>query len=70
MIDLKTGFPVSRIKNVIGPSVKLADAMVVPIMVMEVEAGLYLINQLCNIACVIIDDHYQIYTSNNIRLKR
>lgn len=39
MIDLKTGFPVSRIKNVIGSSAKLADAMAIPIMVMEVEAG-------------------------------
>jgi thiamine biosynthesis lipoprotein len=70
-IDPKTGFPVSGIKSVsvIGPSAELADAMATPIMVMGVEAGLYLINQLGNMACVIIDDHHQIYTSNNIRLK-
>lgn len=70
-IDPKTGFPVSGIKSVsvIGPSAELADAMATPIMVMGVEAGLYLINQLRNMACVIIDNYNKIYTSNNIRLK-
>ena len=70
-IDPKIGFPVSGIKSasVLGPSAELADAMATPIVVMGVEAGLYLINQLRNMACVIIDDHNKIYTSNNIRLK-
>lgn len=67
-IDPKTGFPVSGIKSVtiICPNAELADAMATPITVLGVDAGLGLINQMQQIACIIIDDNNIVYTSNNI----
>lgn len=69
-IDPKTGFPVSGIKSVtiICPNAELADAMATPITVLGVDAGLSLINQMQQIACIIIDDSNTIYTSNNINI--
>jgi thiamine biosynthesis lipoprotein len=71
-IDPKTGLPVAGIKSVtiICPSAELADALATPVMVMGVRAGLHLINQTKNIACIIIDDDDKIYTSNNIKITR
>jgi FAD:protein FMN transferase len=70
-IDPKTGYPVSGIKSVtiISPNAEIADAMATPVMVMGIKVGLDMINQMKNIACIIIDDHNNIYTSNNIRIK-
>lgn len=69
-IDPKTGFPVSGIKSVtiICPNAELADAMATPITVLGVDAGISLINQMQQIACIIIDDSNTIYTSNNINI--
>jgi FAD:protein FMN transferase len=69
-IDPKTGFPVSGIKSVtiICPNAEIADAMATPVMVMGIKAGLDLINQVKNIACIIIDDNDRIHTSKNINL--
>lgn len=69
-IDPKTGFPVSGIKSVtiICPNAELADAMATPITVLGVDAGLGLINQMKQIACIIIDDDNNIYTSKNINV--
>jgi thiamine biosynthesis lipoprotein len=71
-IDPKTGFPVSGIKSVtvMSPSAELADAMATPVMVMGVQAGLHLVNQLNQLACVIVDDHDRLFTSKNINLKQ
>ncbi|MEO6978549.1 MAG: FAD:protein FMN transferase, partial [Mucilaginibacter sp.] len=67
-IDAKTGFPVSVLKSVsvVSPTAELSDAMATPIMMMGVNAGLYLINQLQQLACVIIDDHNRVYTSKEV----
>lgn len=69
-IDPKTGYPVHGIKSatIICPSAELADAMATPVMVMGIKAGLNLINQVKGIACIIIDDHNNLYTSKNINL--
>ena len=69
-IDPHTGFPVSGIKSVsiICPQAELADALATPVMVMGVEVGLNLINQLKNIACIIIDENQNLYTSKNINI--
>lgn len=69
-IDPKTGFPVSGIKSVtiLCPNAELADAMATPITVLGVDAGLGLINQMKQIACIIIDDDNNLYTSNNINV--
>jgi thiamine biosynthesis lipoprotein len=70
-IDPKTGLPVSGIKSVsvICPSAELADALATPIVVMGVEVGLNLINQLQHVACIIIDDDDRMYASKNINIK-
>lgn len=69
-IDPKTGYPVHGIKSVtiICSSAEIADAMATPVMVMGIKAGLNLINQVKNIACIIIDDNNTLYTSKNINL--
>jgi thiamine biosynthesis lipoprotein len=69
-IDPKTGYPVSGIKSVtiVAPNAELADALTTPVMVMGVEVGLYLINQMRHIACIIIDENDRLHTSDTIRL--
>jgi thiamine biosynthesis lipoprotein len=69
-IDPKTGLPVSGIKSVtiIAPNAELADALATPVMVMGINAGLHLINQLPHISCIIIDDDNKLYTSTNIKI--
>jgi thiamine biosynthesis lipoprotein len=71
-IDPKTGLPVSGIKSVtiICPSAELADALATPVVVMGVNVGLDLINQLQHVACIIIDDEDRLYTSRNINVKQ
>lgn len=70
-IDPKTGLPVSGVKSVsvICPSAELADALATPIVVMGVKVGLNLINQLQQVACIVIDDHDRLFASKNINLK-
>jgi thiamine biosynthesis lipoprotein len=69
-IDPKTGFPVSGIKSVtvICPSAELADAMATPVMVMGIRAGLDLVNQMKDIACILIDDADHVFTTHNIKM--
>lgn len=69
-IDPKTGLPVHGIKSVtiISPNAEIADAMATPVTIMGIRAGLDMINQIKNIACIIIDDQDKIYTSKNINL--
>jgi thiamine biosynthesis lipoprotein len=69
-IDPKTGMPVTGIKSVtiICPSAELADAMATPVMVMGIQVGLDLINQMKQMACIIIDDDNRLYTSRNIKI--
>ncbi|MDB5242674.1 MAG: thiamine biosynthesis protein ApbE [Spirosoma sp.] len=69
-IDPKTGYPVSGIKSVtiIAPNAELADALATPIMVMGTRVGLDLIDQMHQIACIIIDDDDRLHTSANVRL--
>jgi thiamine biosynthesis lipoprotein len=69
-IDPKTGLPVSGIKSVtiIAPNAELADALATPVMVMGINAGMHLINQLPGTSCIIIDDNNKLHTSSNIKL--
>lgn len=70
-INPKTGLPVTGIKSVtiISPNAEIADAMATPVTIMGIKAGLSLINQINNLACIIIDDNNRIYTSQNINLQ-
>ncbi len=69
-IDPASGFPISGIKSVsvICPIAELADAMATPIAILGIEKGIDLINQMENIACVIIDDNNNLFCSKNINL--
>lgn len=69
-IDPKTGMPVTGIKSVtiICPNAEMADAMATPITIMGIKAGLYLVNQLKGMACIIVDDNNKVYTSKNIHI--
>lgn len=70
-INPKTGLPVTGIKSVtiICPNAEIADAMATPVTIMGVKAGLNLVNQIDQMACIIIDDNNKIYSSTNIQLK-
>ncbi|MEN0055952.1 MAG: FAD:protein FMN transferase [Mucilaginibacter sp.] len=70
VVTAKKGFPVSEITSVsiISPTAELSDAMASPIINIGVNAGLYLINQLNQIACIIIDDQNRIYTSKDVNI--
>ena len=69
-IDPKTGLPAGGIKSVtiICSNAEIADAMATPVMIMGIKAGLNLVNQMKQIACIIIDDNNIIHTSKNIQL--
>jgi thiamine biosynthesis lipoprotein len=69
-IDPRTGYPVRGIKSVtiITTNAELGDAMATPVMIMGIEAGLYMINQMKDIEAVLIDDNNRVYTSSNIHL--
>jgi len=69
-IDPRTGLPVTGIKSVsiICANAEMADAMATPVTIMGIEAGLFMINQLKGIGCIIIDDNNRIFTSKNIQL--
>ena len=69
-INPKTGYPVSGIKSVsiICPIAELADALATPVTILGVNDGLGLINQIKGVACVIVDDHNNVYKSDNIKI--
>lgn len=70
VMTAKKGFPVSEITSVsiISPTAELSDAMASPLINIGVNAGLYMINQLNQIACIIIDDQNRIYTSKDVSI--
>jgi thiamine biosynthesis lipoprotein len=70
-INPRTGLPVAGIKSVtiITTNAEVADAMATPVMIMGINAGLDLINQMKDIEAVIIDDDNNLYTSQNINIK-
>ncbi len=69
-IDPKTGMPVRGIKSVtiICPNAEIADAMATPVMIMGIKTGLDMLNQMKEVAGIIIDDNDKIYTTKNINL--
>jgi thiamine biosynthesis lipoprotein len=68
-INPRTGLPISGIKSVtvISPNAEFCDAMTTPVMIMGIESGLNLVNQMNQVECVIIDDNNKIFTSNHIK---
>ena len=70
-IDPRSGMPVTGIQSVtiICPNAEIADAMATPVMIMGVQVGLDMINQVKGIECIIIDEKDRIYSSSNIQLR-
>lgn len=69
-INPRTGLPVTGIKSVtiVCNNAEMADAMATPVTIMGIEAGLYMVNQLKGIGCIMIDDNNRVFTSKNINL--
>ena len=69
-IDPRTGMPVSGIKSVtiISPFAELSDALATPVMIMGTDIGLDLLNQMKQVAALIIDDSNRLKTTCNIQL--
>jgi thiamine biosynthesis lipoprotein len=70
-INPRTGLPVTGIKSVtiISTNAEIADAMATPVMIMGIEAGLHMINQIKNIEAIVVDDNNKLYVTNNIKIK-
>ena len=68
-ISARNGFPVSSIMSVsvISPTAELSGALTAPVMAMGVNASLYLVNKLNQMACIIVDDHNRVYASKGIK---
>jgi len=66
---LKSGFVVSAIENinVLSPSAEFAGALTSPLMAMGINSGLYLVNRLNQVGCVITDDQNRVYTSKGVK---
>jgi thiamine biosynthesis lipoprotein len=69
-IDPGTGLPVKGIKSVsiISPAAELSDALATAVTVMGVEKGIWLIDQLPQTHCIIIDDKNRSIHSKKIEL--
>ncbi len=65
-----SGQPVPFIKSVtiISPSAELSDALATAVTVMGREAGLYLVDQLPQVHCLLIDADNKLYQSRNINI--
>jgi FAD:protein FMN transferase len=72
IIDPRTGYPATGIISVtvFAPKAELADALATSVFVMGKEVGLNRINQLPKVECIIIDEHGNVFTSNNIKIDR
>ncbi|XLS30312.1 FAD:protein FMN transferase [Flavobacteriaceae bacterium M23B6Z8] len=70
IIDPRTGYPASGIASVtiFSESAELCDALATAVYIMGTDAGLYFINQLKGIECVLVDDQNKVHTSGNIVL--
>jgi thiamine biosynthesis lipoprotein len=68
-IDPRSGLPISGLKSVtvVCPHAELADAMTTPLSVLGVRDGLALINRMENIACILVDERNQVYTSKHLQ---
>ncbi len=69
-INPKTGLPVTGIKSVtiVSTNAEIADAMATPVMIMGIEAGLDMINQINDMEAIVIDDNNVLYATKNIKL--
>lgn len=69
-IDPVSGRPVPFIKSVtiVSPSAELSDALATAVTVMGREAGMYLVEQLPQVHCIIIDEKNHVFQSRHINI--
>lgn len=72
IIDPRTGYPTRGIVSVtvFAPKAELADALATSVFVMGKEVGLNRINQMPKVACIIIEETGDIFTSENIEIEK
>ena len=72
IIDPRTGYPAQGVVSVsvFAKQTEIADALATGIVVLGVDVGLNLVNQLKGIGCIIVDDKGEIHTSKNIDIKK
>lgn len=70
IINPQTGYPATGIISVtvFAPSAELADALATSVFVMGKEVGIDRIDQLPQVACIIIDDQGAVHKSKHIRI--
>jgi thiamine biosynthesis lipoprotein len=69
IIDPKTGYPAEGLISVtvFAPKAELADALATAVFVMGKEVGINLINQIPEVACILIDQSGRVTVSENIK---
>ncbi len=72
IIDPRTGYPAHGIAScsVFAPKAELADAMATATFVIGVQLGLFLINQIPDVECLIIDDNGMMHASEGLILEK
>ena len=70
IIDPRTGYPAHGIfsATLFSKSAELSDALATSIFVMGVDAGLYFVNQLKGVECVIVDDNLKVHYSKKLKI--
>ncbi|WP_299700420.1 FAD:protein FMN transferase [uncultured Pontibacter sp.] len=70
IIDPRTGYPVTGLKSVtiVCPDAELADALATAVFVLGKEEGLYLVNQLKGVECLMVTDENEMVPSDNLHL--
>lgn len=70
ILNPKTGKPTKGLKSVtiICPSTELADALATTVFILEEKKGVYLINQLKGIECILVTDKDELKTSSSLQL--
>ena len=71
IIDPRTGYPVRGISSVsiISDSAELSDALATSVFVLGIEKGLFLIDQLEQVECLIVDSNNQMHFSKQLKSK-
>ena len=71
IIDPRTGYPVRGISSVsiISDSAELSDALATSVFVLGVEKGLFLIDQLEQVECLIVDSNNHMHFSKQLKSK-
>jgi len=70
IIDPRTGYPVVGIKSVtiLCPDAELGDALATSVSVLGIDEGLYLVNKLNGVECLIIDQENKLHRSEHLQI--